>query len=146
MTVAGVRSEPWRVITPPESARLDVPRSRRARRALLRQLQALPAGTRVVLCDQAPWSRWRCRRLASGAGIELDREYIALPSLDSPHYLIEDTAGAMSYFWIALVTVPPGTATAGALGSAGLWLTRLLRPWRTIVAFMPVRIAVGRRT
>ncbi len=91
-----IRSEPWRVIAPPESIRLDVPRSRRARQVLQGRLLALPAGTRVALCDRAPGSSWRCRRLAEDAGIALERVYLALPSLDSPHYLIEDTPGALA--------------------------------------------------
>lgn len=138
--------ENWTVLGSPDAIRVDLPRSRAARRAMVGRVRALPVGAAVVLCDGALASRWRCRRFAARAGVRLERQYLALPSARSPAFLVEDARRPLSYFCAAVLSVPPGVALlagpVGLLARAAAWLARA----GVAGAIAPGRVAVGWRT
>jgi hypothetical protein len=98
----------------------------------------------VVLVDQRPFSRRRLRRLARQLSIEIEREFVVLPTLRRPIVLIDDTEPAVRHFWTAIATVPPGLAFSAVPASALLSLARRL-PWGWTGAAAPGRALVGRR-
>jgi hypothetical protein len=98
----------------------------------------------VVLIDQRPFSRRRLRRLARELSIEIEREFIVLPTLGRPIVAIDDTAPAVRHFWTTIATVPPGLAISAVPASALLSLARRL-PWSWTGAAAPGRALVGRR-
>ncbi len=108
-------------------------------------LRSVACGTTVVLvCDQ-PLSRWRLRRLASRAGMVIERELIAVPSTRSPVVLVDEAESAVAHFWNDVITVPPGPALASLPATVVLGLARAL-PWRWTGAIAPGRVVIGRRT
>jgi len=143
-------TERWKenlsVLGPPDAVRIDLPRSRAARRALVGRVRALPVGSAVVLRDGVLASRWRCRRFAARAGVRVERQYVALPSARSPAFLVEDGRRPLGYFCSAVLSVPPGVALlaapAGLLAHAAAWLARA----GLVGAIAPGRVAVGWRT
>jgi hypothetical protein len=98
----------------------------------------------VVLIDQRPFSRRRLRQLARELSIEIEREFIVLPTLGRPIVLIDDTEPAVRHFWTTIATVPPGLAVSAVPASALLSLARRL-PWSWTGAAAPGRALVGRR-
>jgi hypothetical protein len=98
----------------------------------------------VVLIDQRPFSRRRLRRLARELSIEIEREFIVLPTIGRPIVAIDDTEAAIRHFWTAIATVPPGLAISAVPASALLSLARRL-PWSWTGAAAPGRALVGRR-
>jgi hypothetical protein len=136
----------WQVVAPAGAVRVDLSRSARLRRAQRRRVQAMPVGTWVVLCDSIPGSRWRCRSFAARAGVRLDREYAALPSMRAPAYLVQDARESSSYFCSAVLTVPPGAAVLAGLLELLLRLVGALALQGLIGVLSPGRVAVGRRT
>jgi len=135
-----------RVVAPGDAVRVDIPRSLHLRQIMQRRAFELPSGTAVVLRDAAPGSRWRCRRFARRAGIELERTYLALPSLSAPAYLVQDAPASVRYFCSAILTVPPGLAVFAGVVEGLLRLVQVVAPWRIVGIFVPGRVAVGRRT
>lgn len=134
----------WRLLTEPGTVQVDLPRSAPARRRLRQQIGTLPAGTAVVLCSSELGSRMRCRRFAKDAGIQLMREYVAVPSVHAPACYVEDTPQAISYFVSQLLALPRGGAVKSALLGAAKTAARLQFPWTAIGAVAPVRVAVAR--
>lgn len=138
--------ENWSVLGPPDAVQIDLPRSRAGRRALVRRVRALPVGSAVMLRDGVLASRWRCRRFALRAGVQLQRQYVALPSARSPAFLVEDGRRPLGYFCSAVLSVPPGVtllaAPAGLLARAAAWLARA----GLVGVIAPGRVAVGWRT
>ncbi|MEU4396538.1 hypothetical protein [Kribbella sp. NPDC023855] len=98
----------------------------------------------VVLIDQRPFSRRRLRRLARELSIEIEREFIVLPTLERPIVLIDDTGPAVRHFWSTIATVPPGLAVSALPASALLSVARRL-PWSWTGGVAPGRAVVGRR-
>jgi hypothetical protein len=135
----------WLVVSPAGAVRVDVERSRARRRALERRVRDLPAGTPVVLCGSAPGAIRRCRSFASATGIELEREYLAFPSVRAPGYLVEDAPAPVGAFVKRLLVAPPRTALSTPM-QVCLSLLRNLGPWRAIRTIAPGRAVVGRRT
>jgi hypothetical protein len=138
-------SERWHVVAPEGAERLDVPAGWRARRALIRRLRAVPAGTWIVLCDATPGSRRRIRRVSREAGMLLGREYLAFPSPREAAYLVEDARDPVAYFWTALLRVPPGGPAGWLVGQAGVSAVHRLRAWDLVRAAVPGRLAVAWR-
>ena len=104
-------------------------------------MRALPPGSPVLV-----WGGARsCHRLARRAGIEVDREFIAIPSVRSPLYLVEDAPEPIDYFCSTLLTLPPGASILAPLGEAFLAFVRTFRrsPW--LGSVIPGRVLVGRR-
>lgn len=134
----------WMAISPANAVRLDVQRSVAKRRALKQRIRDLPAGTPVVLLGSPPGAIRRCRRLAAKAGIELEREYLAFPSAESPGYLVEDAPAPVRTFVKKVLVAPPRTAWSTPI-QVGLGVLRTFSPWRSIRMVAP-RVVVGRRT
>jgi hypothetical protein len=128
------------VLAPPGTSRVSAGGSR-LRGAAVRRVRALPPGSAVLV-----WGPARsCRRLARSAGIEVDREFIAIPSVRSPIYLVEKAPEPINYFCSTLLTLPPGASLLAPLGEAVLTFIRAVRrsPW--IGSVLPGRVLVGRR-
>jgi hypothetical protein len=138
-----VLQPPWRLLTSLEAVHVDVPESSTRQRRLHRQMRTLPVGTTVVLCSNALGSRWRCRRFARDGGIEVLREYIAIPSAHMPTCYVEDTPKALRYFFSQLLALPKGGAVVSAVFGVAKRAFRVIPyPWLGAVA--PARIIVGR--
>lgn len=136
------RLSPWLALCPLGTLELD------ARTLDLRKADAeidqLTPELPVVLIDQRPFSRRRLRRLARRLGVEVEREFIVLPTLGNPIAVIDDTEAAVRHFWTAIATVPPGLAITALPASALLEVARRL-PWSWTGAAAPGRALVGRR-
>lgn len=135
----------WRIVSPAGAVRVDLRRSSLARQEAKRSIDDLPAGTPIVLVASAPRASARCRAFASDTRIDLEREYLAFPSADSPAYLVEDTPAVVRLFLAGILVVPPGTRLRAPL-NAVLALVRVLSPSRLISRVAPGWVAVGRRT
>lgn len=129
---------PWMVLCPLGTLEVD---TRTIEEGIADELKPdLP----VVLIDQRPFSRRRLRRLALELSIEIEREYIVLPTLRRPIVLIDDTEPAVRHFWTTIATIPPGLAFSAVPASALLSMARRL-PWSWTGAAAPGRVLVGRR-
>jgi hypothetical protein len=134
----------WPQIAPEGAVVVALPLWLPARKAVRLRLRELPEGTVVALCDAAPGSRERCRRFAASANVRLEREYLAVPTLHSAAFLVQDAPGPVSYFWHNLAAVPPGGNVLRPV------LERLLRlPVGPLLSSLlgwvvPGRIALGR--
>lgn len=138
---AGTRltTSPWMTLCPFGTVEID------ARSIDAGTADQLKPNLPVVLIDQRPLSRRRLRRLAGMLSIEIEREFIVLPTLRDPLILIDDTEAAVRHFWSAIATVPPGLAFTALPASALLTLARHL-PWSWTGAAAPGRALVGRRS
>jgi hypothetical protein len=136
--------ELWQLVTAPGTVRFDVPASPAARRRLRQQVQELPPGANVVLGCSALGSRGRCRRFARYAGIEILREYIAVPSASQPTCYVESSPAALRYFFTQLLTVPRGRAGMSAALAAVKRVAGFIWPVDVLGSFAPIRIVVGR--
>lgn len=138
---AGTRltTSPWMTLCPLGTFEID------ARSIDAGTADQLKPDLPVVLIDQRPFSRRRLQRLARTLSIEVEREFIVLPTLRHPLMLVDDTEAAVRYFWSAIATVPPGLAFTALPASALLAVARKL-PWSWTGAAAPGRALVGRRS
>jgi hypothetical protein len=136
--------ENWRAICPADALTLHVPRSSAAKAAARRRLLDAPRGTAVVLSASSPGARRRCRAFATECGVEVDRQYLAFPSVTSPCYLVEDDPASVRFFVGAALVAPPDTPLFTLVDPA-LALVRRLSPWRVISWLAPGRMVVGWR-
>jgi hypothetical protein len=134
----------WGTVSPAGAVRVELGRSTAEGRDAARTARDLPAGTPIVVCAGGLGAMRRCRRFASNAGIELDRVYLAFPSVRSPAYLVE-AAPAPVHFFVETVLVTPPRMRCAALLEACLAGVRALSPQRLIRALAPGRVAVGTR-
>lgn len=134
---------PWRLLTSMETVQVDVPRASSNQRRLHRQMQTLPAGTTVVLCSSGWGSRGRSRRFAREGGIQVLREYVAIPSVQMPTCYVEDAPQTLRYFFSQLLALPRGGALVSAMFGVAKRASRLL-PYRWLGAAAPVRLTLGR--
>jgi hypothetical protein len=110
-------------------------------RADLRRVQALPAGSAVLM-----WGSSRsCREFADLAGVEIDREFLPVPRGRAPLYLIENAEGCIDYFCSTLLTLPPRSAWFRPLGEPLIALARAARRSPRLAAMVRGRVLVGRR-
>lgn len=131
-------AETWRVVAPEGTLRFAVRWSAASRRALRARLLELPPGTAVALAASGPGARRRSRRLAARSGVELVREYLAVPSASAPLYLVEDRPETVRYFCSDLLILP--------LGRPALLMAEAVRGLASrAVRLAPGRLAVGRR-
>jgi hypothetical protein len=107
-------------------------------------LEQVEPNVTVVLLDQRPFSRRRLRRLARKLSIEVEREFVVLPTIGNPLVLVDDAEASIRHFWTTIATVPPGLAITALPASALLGLARML-PWSWTGAVAPGRALVGRR-
>jgi hypothetical protein len=140
--------ERWRhnrqVVAPADALVAEVGPLRRRNGALIREVGALVAGSPVVVCSPPPFARRRCRRFASTAGIDIDREYLALPSPGAPAYLIEDAPAATAYFVRSILVPPPGRIWTVPLRLCVSVVSRLPNPG-PVVRWLAPRMVVGTR-
>jgi hypothetical protein len=137
-----VLQPPWRVLTDSQAVQVNLPDTAADRRRLRQQMRALPPGRAVVLCCDALGSRRRSRRFLKDVGVQVLREYVAIPSLSSPTCYVEDTPQALRYFFSQVLALPKG----GAVVSAGFGVAKsaarfIPSGWLSAVA--PARIVVG---
>jgi hypothetical protein len=134
----------WLVVSPAGALCVDLHRSASGRRSLGRTLRDLRPGTVVVLRASGLLARRRCRGLATTAGLELEREYLAFPSAAAPAFLVEDASAPVGVFVRSFLVAPPRTAASLPLEGA-LAVVRGLRLWPLVRALAPGRVVVGRR-
>jgi hypothetical protein len=112
-------------------------------RAKRRGIDALAAGSRVVLSDDRPGSRIRLRRQAARLGLQISREYVVLPSWGRASFLVEDHPTTLAWLWATLATIPPGVSRGSLLAEAAvrggrrapvLALAGSLAPGRVVIA------------
>jgi hypothetical protein len=130
-------------VSPPGATRIELGRSRAARREQERAVRELPPGTPVILSTPGPGSARRCRRFAARVDVALEREFLAVPSITAPAYLVEDAREPVDVFLTTVLVTPPGAPLTRAVDVV-LALVRALRPLRLIRALAPGRVAVGR--
>jgi hypothetical protein len=140
-------SERWRrnraVVGPVGAVEVDLPRSRARRELAAEKVAALPAGTPVVLCASGAFARRRCRRFAHDVGIEVRREYLALPSAAAPAYLIDDAPQPIRVFIEHALVAPPGVRVSLS-ADLGVAFLRSFTPTRLLRLVAPGRVVVGR--
>jgi hypothetical protein len=134
-----------RHLVPSTSRFVAVPSSRAARDQAADEVRRLPPGTPVVLADRRFGSRRRCRDLARRASVDVERELLAIPSIDAPDFLVDDDASAVATFWRAFVTVPPRVDRSAAVLTLAIRIVDVLRVWALVGAVVPGRYTVGRR-
>ncbi len=139
-----LQQPPWRLLTAPETVRVDLNGSAPAQRRLALQLRSLVAGTQVVLCSSGWGSRRRSRRFARDAGITGLHEYVGVPSFYSPTCYVQDEEQALRYFFTEVLALPRGGAAISALVAAAKVVARRFAPWMLVGGVAPARIAVGR--
>lgn len=133
----------WQLLAP-GAVCYDVPASAAARRGLAERLRSLPGGTTIILRSVAVGSRRYCRGLARDAGVELLREYVAVPSINPPACYVEDSPATLRYFLTHVLALPRGgAAVSAAIGAAKAISGSLLR-LRLIGSLAPNRLAIGR--
>jgi Phosphotransferase enzyme family len=89
-------------------------------------------------------ARRRCRLFARDAGIEILREYIAVPSVESPTCYIEDSRSTLAYFFTELLTLPRGGAVISAPLQTMKTIARSFFPATLVGSVAPIRIVLGR--
>jgi hypothetical protein len=133
----------WQLLAPGALCR-DVPASAPARRRLARRLRTLPGGTTVILRCTAVGSRRLCRRLARDAGIELLREYVAVPAIGPPTCYVEDSPSPLRYFVTHVLALPGGGSAISAALEAVKALSGSFLPLGLVGSLAPNRLALGR--
>ena len=134
-----------RIVSPPGATRVELGRSRARRRAALRTVVDLPTGAAVVFTTSAPGAARRSRAFAADAGLEIEREYLALPTASAPAYLVEVAPAPVHVFVDSVLVAPPGIRFS-APAAAMLAAMRALGPWRLLRTFAPGRVVIARRT
>ncbi len=134
----------WRMLSAGGAVRVEL-RGARSKGEAASRIRRLPAGTPVVLSASGPAATRRCRSFATRAGVELEREFLAIPTARAPGCLVEDAPGPVGTF-VRTVLVAPQDTRLGPVLDAGLALLRALASLRLLRAIVPGRIVVGRRT
>jgi hypothetical protein len=141
-------AERWRqnrhVIAPAGAFVAEVAPLRRGVGSLLHEVRALAAGSPVILCAPPPFARRRCRRFASAAGIDIHREYLALPTAGAPAYLVEDAPASTAYFVRSILVAPPRKIWTVPFRACLALVARLRDPAPVVRSVAP-RIVVGTR-
>jgi hypothetical protein len=99
----------------------------------------------VALADRRLGSRHRLRRLAATLGVEVDEEYVVLPTWEQGTFVVEDDPATVSWFLSTMATAPPSLVRGGRA------VELLLRGWRRFLspglvgAVAPARLVIGTR-
>jgi hypothetical protein len=99
----------------------------------------------VVLAATGPGATRRCRALAASSGVELGREFLAIPTATAPGCLVENAAAPVGAF-VRSVLVAPQDTRLGPIVDAGLALLRAASSLRLLRIIVPGRIVTGVRT
>jgi hypothetical protein len=132
--------ENWRVVAPAGATKIDLGRGGEDD---LGTVARVPAATPVVLVAGGVGAGRRCRAFAARHGIDVRREYIALPSAEAPAYLVENDPAPVRLFAQSVLAAPPGAALVVRLGVA---LLRLFPARASLRLLAPGRVVVGRAT
>ena len=135
---------PWRILTSPSAVQIDLRGPADARRRLRDRIRNLGPGTEVIVYCTALSSHWRCRTFARQTGIEILREYVALPTLTAPTCYVENTPVALRYFFTQVSALPGGGAFVSAALAGAKQAARLVFPSSLIGLLAPARLIVGR--
>jgi hypothetical protein len=76
-------------------------------RADAERARVLPAGSPVALADRRAGGRGRLRRAAGRLGIEVQAEYVVLPSWGSATFVAADDPDAVTWLLATFLTTPP---------------------------------------
>ena len=134
-----------RHLIPSSATWIEIPRSRAARDRAADEVRLLPPSAPVVLADRRFGSRQRSRALARLASIDVDRELLAIPSVDAPDYVIDDDPRVVAGFWRSFATVPPGVVAAAPAVTLAIRVVDVLHAWSLVGLMVPGRYTVGRR-
>jgi Phosphotransferase enzyme family len=77
-------------------------------------------------------------------GIEILREYIAIPSANSPTCYVEDSRATLKYFFTELIALPRGSAALAASLQAAKGVARKFFPATLVGSVAPIRLVLGR--
>lgn len=135
----------WDLVLPATSRRARVPARRSGRRRLAADLRAQPTGARLVILDQGPLAGRRLAALARAAGLTLELEYVAVPTLHAPLFLVERSAATQVYFAEHLLAPPPRLRRGWAAATLGLALLRSPPLWRLFSAALCGRVTLWAR-
>ena len=132
--------ESVRVLTEPGDLIIE-PRGRAGRRAI----DAIPAGSAVILTDDRPGGRIRLRRRAARLGLQISREYVVLPSWRRPSFVVEDDPKTLAWLWTTMATVPPGVSRASLLAEAAVRAGRHPLLLAVVGSVAPGRVVIASR-
>jgi len=138
------RASSWRVLDGGAAVQVQLPRARSDVAELINLVRGLPSGTSVAVWDATRWARRRCRRFAAVAELSIAIEYIAVPSVGSPLYLVQDAPETLRFFWSEVAALP-FRSRLRLPGEIALRLVRALSLWRWTSLVLPQRVVVGRR-
>jgi hypothetical protein len=133
-------------VSPTDARWFAVTHAPRARSQLVADLEELPVGTCVVLCDGWLLSRGRCRRLASRCSIAVAREYVALPTLSGALVLLQDEAGTARYLAASLLSAPPTPTVRARIQEMLIPVVGRAVSSRLRSAVFAGRVVIGTRT
>jgi hypothetical protein len=101
----------------------------------------LPAGSPVALADRRAGGRGRLRRAAGRLGVEVESEYVVLPTWSSATFVAADDRDAVTWLLSTFLTTPP-RVVRGRLVFEGV--SRLVAAvTRTRVGAASVRFVLG---
>jgi hypothetical protein len=86
----------------------------------------------------------RCRGFARVTAVQVEREFLAFPTVEAPGCLVEDAEAPVRTLIDTATLLPPRNVLA-LIVDAGARVLHTLRPWRTVRALAPGRVAVGVR-
>ena len=128
---------PWAALCPEHTVTVPATRASTV-------LASLAPGTSVALVANRPFSRLLLRRLCRTHGVRIDRELVALPSVDRPLVLFDDTELSVRRFWTGIATIPPAPGWVTAPATLVLSLA-VHAPWQWTGAVVPGRVLLGER-
>ena len=101
----------------------------------------LPAGSPVALADRRSGGRGRLRRAAVRLGVEVESEYVVLPTWSSATFVAADDRDAVTWLLSTFLTTPPRVVR----GRLALEAVRRLvaATTRTRVGAASVRLVLG---
>jgi hypothetical protein len=135
----------WRLLDPPLSVVVAVPRRRSECLTTAMGVRALAVGTNVVV-EVDGWGAWlRCRRFLRRGSLVVEREFVPIPSLQRAAFRVEDAPVARSHFASTLLTTPPRLGCLSPLADLGVALVRVAARTPVLGMVMPGRIVVARR-
>ncbi len=117
------------------------------------RVQRAPAGTVVALADSGRGGRRRLRRAAARLGVQVDAEYVLLPSWRIASFVTSDDAGTLAWLVDSFLTTPPGVVHGHRIVHGATRLARRAvgtRPGAAAVRLLvasavPGRIVLGTR-
>ncbi len=135
----------WNVVVPEDAQEVELPGDARARNDLAARLHRLEHGALVAVVGDQAGSWWGMRVLLGRAGLRLEREYLALPGLDSPGYLVEADHASFRHFFSQLLYMPSGGWVKVSQARLLARVASMPVLWRVGAWLAPSRLAIARR-